>query len=264
MTSHRAFGLCALLMLAACGEATATKTCSPLTAKEEPISLTALVAAGRHTDGTVYAVDEPSKGSYRAFVSAGGELLRRRVAGAGSESSAGLVAITLIVQEPTAFALKVERPTSGSKRMGVLRGALDDKTFTIGERGDVLTVEDAAVEGLAVRNLPGGPAVEYEASTADGRRLVVIRPTDDWTYEDFRLFLGTADRMEERAIKSTVRYSDGGTTEISFVLDGSIAVAHFPSPLREGDTAYLKAGTDRQALTLTVDWTAQSQSYLCF
>jgi hypothetical protein len=175
-------------------------------------------------------VDEPTDGAYRVFSSEGSELVHRRVAGSGSESSADLEALTFQVQEPFAFTLKVEIPKSGEIRMGVFRGAFNDKTFTVGAQGDVLTVDGGAVQGLTVRNLPGGLTVEYEADTADGRRLVVTRPTDDWSYEDFRLFLGSADHMEERKVAAVSRASDGGTTKIRCVIDGKESLALFPTP----------------------------------
>jgi hypothetical protein len=256
--------LCALLAAGCAGPVPAGNACDPLAAHETSTSLTGLVAAGRHADGTVYAVDEPTDGAYRVFSSEGSELVRRRVAGTGQENSADLEALTLQVQEPSPFTLKVEIAKSGEVRMGVLRGVLNDKTFTIGTQGDVLTVDGGAVQGLTVRNLPGGLTVEYEADTADGRRLVVTRPTDDWGYEDFRLFLGSADHMEEREVTAVARASDGGTTRIRCVIEGKESEAFFPSPWRPSDQAYLEIGGVRQELSTDVDWAAGSLQYLCF
>lgn len=265
MNRYLLAALCATLIGADCGQSgPASNKCEPLAAHEESITLTGLVAAGKHADGTVYAVDEPTDNSFRVFSSEGTELVRRRVAGSGQEISTDMEALTFTVQEPSPFALKVEIPKSGAIRMGVLRGTLNDKTFSIGAQGDVLTVDASAVQGLTVRNLPGGLTVEYTADSADGRRLVVTRPTDDWSYEDFRLFLGSADRMEEREVLAVARATDGGTTRIRCIIDGKESLAYFPSPWRTDEQAYLEIGGARQNLTTSVAWTAGSLQYLCF
>ena len=255
--------LCAALLAAGCARQ-ASNACGPLAAHETPISLTGLVAAGKHADGTVYAVDEPTDGKYRVFSSEGNDLVRRRIAGSGQENSTDLEALTLQVQEPSAYTLKVEIAKSGEIRMGVVRGVLSDKTFPIGAVGEVLTVDSSAVQGLSVRNLPGEVTVEYAADLTDGRRLVVIRPTDDWDYEDFRLFLGPADHMEERDVVAVTRYRDGGTTRIRCVIEGKESEAFFPTPWRPSDPAYLEIGGVRQELTTPVDWAAEGLQYQCF
>src|SRR5204863_2322230 len=62
----------------------------------------------------------------------------------------------------------------------------------------------------------------------DSRRVLVVRPSDDWTYEDFRVFLGTPKNMLEREVQNVWRARDGGSTTIEFTLDAKPATLGFP------------------------------------
>ena len=136
-------------------------------------------------------------------------------------------------------------------KMGVYRGALTDKkSFEVGKEGDVLTlVGSDVVAAFELRNLPGDIVAEYDATIADGHRIFVTRPKVDWHYEDFRVFYGTPERMEEHRL---VTASRGSTTYITFELDGLEQTAVFPSTLSSPiDTARLMSGpTTSQPLTL--------------
>ena len=46
--------------------------------------------------------------------------------------------------------------------------------------------------------------LEYNAQATDGRFLVVVRPKDEWTYEDFRVFFGPSDRVAQRHVAKSV------------------------------------------------------------
>jgi hypothetical protein len=70
--------------------------------------------------------------------------------------------------------------------------------------------------------------LEYAASLQDGRWLVVVRPRDDWTYADFRAFFGLKEGVLERPVVTVSRARDGGSTTISFEIDGATATASFP------------------------------------
>jgi hypothetical protein len=117
--------------------------------------------------------------------------------------------------------------------MGVLQNPpLDIKTFTIGQQGSVLTLVPASqVAALLVANMPAETFIEYNATLSDGRALLVVRPRDDWTFQDFRVFFGAPDHMVERTVDQVVRYQDGGSTTINFTVDGVPAVASFPVSL---------------------------------
>jgi len=59
--------------------------------------------------------------------------------------------------------------------MGVLKGTTDVKTFTIGQQGSVLTlVPTSQIVGLPVANIPAQTFIEYNATLADGRALLVV------------------------------------------------------------------------------------------
>ena len=55
---------------------------------------------------------------------------------------------------------------------------------------------------------------EYLFQFEDGRYVYVDAVKYGYAYEHFRLFIGTADDMQQKDITSTVRYRDGGTTVI--------------------------------------------------
>ena len=75
--------------------------------------------------------------------------------------------------------------------------------------------------------------------------MLVTRPTDDWAYTDFRLFLGLIGAVSERAVTNITRYKDGGTTYVVFDLDGAQATAYFPFVRAD-------AGSNPPSATLTV------------
>ena len=206
-------------------------TCDPLAPAPKPIALATILGVGRSADGTVYVVDD-NNGSQRAFVSdTGGTLVRQPVAGGGSTSdSSGIEYIIMVTDVASPFVLEVDVAKSGAVRMGVLQGILTDrKSFVIGQEGEELTVlPSSAIAAMPLRNLPGTVFPEYVVSLPDGQVMLVTRPTDDWTYADFRLFLGPTTAVVERAVASVTRYKDGGTTDIVFDLDGAQADAYFP------------------------------------
>ena len=210
--------------------------CDPFAAKPLPIALGTIIAAGQNSAGVIYAVDQVDSGQ-RVFVSdASGTLVRQRIAGSGSGSDFYVFDIS---DYDPAFVLQIDIPAGGTMRMGVFNGTLtDSKTFIIGQQGEELTVLPAgAIASMPVRNLPGDVVVEYAAALADGDVMVVTRPRDDWAYTDFRLFLGPMGAVAERKVSSVVRALDGGSTTITFDLDGTSAVASFPVVSADGGFA---------------------------
>jgi hypothetical protein len=95
----------------------------------------------------------------------------------------------------------------------------------------------------------GGMTLEYVAKLEDERLLVVIRPSEDWDYDDFRLFLGSQERLEERSVYEVTRHKDGGTTTVEFDFDGTRTEAFFPAPSSTADTAHLTRAGERSELT---------------
>jgi hypothetical protein len=103
--------------------------------------------------------------------------------------------------------------------------------------GDDLDVLDgSAIDDLELRNLPAEVTIEYLGAIEDGRRVLVVRPTDDWSYEDFRVFLGTPSNMIEREVQNVTRAKDGGSTRIELTLDDTPAQLDFPVVYTGGDT----------------------------
>ena len=210
--------------------------CDPFAARPLPIALGTVIAVGESSAGLIYAVDQVDS-SQRVFVSdASGTLVRQRIAGSGTGPDFYVFDIS---DHDPAFVLQIDIPAGGAMRMGVFNGTLkDSKTFVIGQQDEELTVLPAeAIASTPVRNLPGDVMVEYAAALADGDVMVVTRPRDDWSYEDFRLFLGPMGAVAERKVGNVVRAKDGGSTTITFDLDGSSAVASFPVVFADGGFA---------------------------
>ena len=251
------------LLTAACGS-DGPAPCDPLAGAESPITLATLIGAGRHPDGTTYLLDKAGS-DYRVFVGSGLELRRKRVAGSGEFTVEGGTAVTVSVTEAEPpFRLKVEM-TAGSSRMGVLRGMTDVRDFVIGQQGDPLSpLTVAEVQLLQLHNLGGGVFVEYAADIVNGQRLVVTRPQDDWGYEDFRLFLGPPERVEERKVSSVQRARDGGTTTISFQIEGAAAEAFIPAPQNVGEPATLKYSGQTFTMTVTRGTAPAGLQFVCW
>lgn len=81
-----------------------------------------------------------------------------------------------------------------------------------------------------LKGVPKGVFVEYFGRLNDARYFAVIRPTKEWDYDDF-LFLvwGEDETPESIIVHETVRYRDGGTTE----MNTSIGVFRFPTPFKK-------------------------------
>ncbi|HJX66837.1 MAG TPA: kelch repeat-containing protein [Polyangia bacterium] len=247
-------------------------SCDPFQPPTKSITLTNVLGIGRDTDGTLYVVDQPQAGGERVFVLSGTTLQRQRIAGSGTETAGGgvmLYSFTITDHTPP-FMLKLETDASGPTAMGVLQEPPPDiRTFTIGQQGSVLTLVPASqVAALPVADIPAETFIEYNATLPDGRALLVVRPRDDWTYQDFRVFFGAPGHMAERSVSQVVRYKDGGSTTINFTIDGVAAIASFPVQLSPGGLvigpATLTIGAASFPLTLGPTASPPSgDSYFC-
>jgi hypothetical protein len=211
------------------------ESCEPLETTEVPIKLGHVTAVGKAEDGTLFVVDDNPENAaeHRLFVSDGLTLVRREVSGTGESNEDGAQRLSLSVVGEKPFTLFLEirgTPT----RMLVVTGPLKDKNLDISaQKGDELEVVDASViSGLRARNLPGDVLVEYSAKVESERRLIVTRPDHDWTYEDFRVFFGESDRVEEQKVLSVMRARDGGSTWVRFTVGAEEAEAFFPTRLQ--------------------------------
>ena len=244
----RTFALAAV----ACSSAPAAPTpCDPLATTTLAINAGTFVGAGKDAAGTVYLIDNAGpRVPERLFISAGTVLKRRRVNGSGSIGGGpGSYLIVDTGRDDAALQVAIEFGASGPAKMGVHRGPLHDKTFTIGQAGDeVLTLlGQAALAGYALENLPGGVAIEHFATLPDGQLLLVTSPEVDPSYEEFRLFLGPLQHLQER---DNLQVSRGSYTRIGFSVDGHPAEAVFGSSLAPAIVSELIIDGQSQPLTL--------------
>jgi hypothetical protein len=228
-----------------------------------------IVAAGKGSDGTIYVVDDVSHRDgitiMRVFKSnESGALDRQRVAG---ESKVDYVYDFYTSGPAQPFTLQIEMPAGGRIRMGVMQGNQDaSKKLVIGQDGEELPVlPNAAVASMPMYDLANEIVLEYSVSLPDGRAMVVIRPRDDWSYSDFRLFLGPSEALSERVVTGVIRFSDGGTTTIRFDDDGQPAEAYFPVVFADGGFADGPATLTVSGATipLTRQSAAPIATYLC-
>jgi hypothetical protein len=266
-----AVGLVFGIALCACGSDSTSangglSACDPFAAHAQPITLAAILGAGKDGNGIYYVVDIDKSGTNHVFVSDGDVLVRQRISGSGS---GGSFDVFTIEDDDPAFTLEIDR-FGGRTRMGVLENKLDEKSFVIGEQGEELTVVPVSeVETKKLRNLPGEIELEYADTLNDGRFLVVDRPRDDWSYEDFRLFLGKLANIEERTVYRVTRAKDGGSTTIEFDLDGTRATAKFPVMFDDSSMTFvpgtptLVVGGKTEDLT-RLDAKPMNGKYTCF
>ena len=240
-----------------------TSACEPLVSVEAPIELGTVIGIGEAADRTVYLMDEVAP-STRVFVSNGGELRRMPVSGGGTITGEGLETHLAIFEYGGAeFRMGVE-VRDGATRVAV--GPVGERSFeAVLADGEELTVlPETVLDDYVLRNLPGDVEIEYVASVETGERLVVIRPTEEWTIDDFRLFIGEPERLIERQVTSVVRARDGGSTWIRFDFQGESAEVSFPTPLAEPpDPATLTTGTGTYAVELLPPENVTSFSFEC-
>jgi hypothetical protein len=260
------------LFLAACGSTSSTASgdgplvaCNPFSGYEKPITLGTVLGAGRSAAGDIYVADHVDTGD-RLFKSHDTRLIRQRLAGTGGGS--GVYVFTVTEAEPP-YELQIETGPSGPAAMGLLTSTIDGKAFEIGQTGETLELVSAsALASFTLQNFPPEVFLEYNAKTADDRFLVVVRPKDEWTYEDFRVFFGPTGAVAQRRVASVSRARDGGSTTISFEVAGTAATASFPVTFNgqtfEPGPATLTVGSDSQSLTrLPTDTTPLDHAYLC-
>jgi hypothetical protein len=226
---------------------TATAHCDPLAAQTRPIELGTIIAAGKDERGTLYVVDHAASASdERVFVSNGDTLYRKRQSGAGSTGSSDF--FWQFDDDGTLERLVVQK--QGDEVTGMALAPADERTFfaQLDDRAQKLTPVDAAsTRGIDVRNLPGDVVVEFVADAADGSRIVVTRPMDDWTYDDFRVFYGTNGRLFERATSFSGALS---YRAFDFIVDGATWRVVFASSLSAVAESAIDTGTASLPLTL--------------
>ncbi len=256
-----------LVAVAACGgPEVGTTPCEPLAAEVTQEALVAVRGVGEAADGTLYVIDDVGTEA-RAYVSAGGVLVRHRVQGFGESREGDVTTLVLTVSgDPEDFALGHESSPAG-ERMAVAFGmdeARDlDEVVAVGE--ELAVVGESAIAGMAAE-FRREVVVEYFAAVDATEHVVVTRPRDDWGYEDFRLFLGPLDALAERKVYDVVRARDGGSTTIDFDYHGDDATLSFPYVNLEPGQATLEVGASTQDVSWldTEDLVESSSDFLSF
>lgn len=193
--------------------AVATTACDPLAVATSTLSRGAFVGAGRDKEQRVYYVDRVNTAP-RLFVAEGSTSLHRHnVSGVGE----GADTLDLLTDDSTSrFALKLELREQRAVRMGLHRGALNDKkTFEIGVEGEELTmVSESELAGWSLSET-SSVIVLYAATTNDGRRFVAFDRST--TTDAVRVFFGPPERMTQRRVLGESRDS---TVHLTIDLDG--------------------------------------------
>jgi hypothetical protein len=274
-----AFGVCALMLACAAqgGETTTDSdeagivACQPLETEAVAVELDEVLAAGQSEAGVVYVIGKVDN-EPRVFVADGSELVLEVESGSGQTTTeeGTLTSFTFYERDPILH-VELWQGQDGTQRMGVLAGELPDgvKQFEIGTVGEELAPVDVAqVAQLEPRRILNEVVVVYAAELADGRHLLVLRPDQLASPEDYRVFFGPSERLQERALTSIERARDGGSTTVDFLVDGEPATAFFPVVLvnemfERGEPTLTVAGTALD-IALTPDGAAPANAdYFC-
>jgi hypothetical protein len=231
----------------------ALSACDPLAADTQPAELGHVFAVGEAPDGTLYVVSGVASPSNvdRVFVSEGGALQRRRVSGTGDRGGlSGDMDITASYEDgATASRLVVKQRANVVVGIALVHDQGRSFFDELPSNALQLKILDASkIRSLPLKNLPAEVQIEFVASAADGSQLVLTRPRDDWSYEDFRLYFGRDDKLIERKI---VNASRGSNTYLTFLVDGAQYDAVFASGLSPNTESTVRgAPSGEQTLTL--------------
>jgi hypothetical protein len=221
--------------------------CDPLAPQEAPVTLGNVLGVGKAPDGTTYLVDEVTSPSTldRVFVSEGNALVRKRVTGSGSSGGAPDQMYYTFSFDDGAGGKAVLLATEMGQATAMGLGPANSKGF-IDDQGAVTTpltvLNRSVVSDFTLKNLPGDVTIEYVADLDDGSEIVVTRPTDDGSYEDFRLFWGSGRDLAERHVTNVSRARSGGTV-IEFESGNGVATASFTWVLEPDTMSHPGPGT---------------------
>lgn len=255
----------AVVVMIACRPSIGDQPCDPLASETTDESLVDVRGVGRSEAGVLYVIDDVDHDS-RVYVSEGDLLVRHRVLGFGETNQGDTTTVVLSVSgQPQDFVLAHEQ-TGSDVRMALAFGieARDiESVITAGELIEV--VPNDTVDGMDasfVREVE----LEYHARIEADEEVVVVRPRDDWDYDDFRVFIGPADTMAEHRVYEVLRALDGGSTTIELDYDGSRAVLDFPYVnMAPGQATFTVGGQTRD-----IDWldasafVAGDHAFKCF
>jgi hypothetical protein len=246
MLAQRWLGLLATLLVACAGKSEGSSTmagdggggaatsadslsaCDPLAASTSSVQLDAsqVVAAGRAKDGSLYVI----YGDLRLFVGGDQELRERVVIGLGESGSQTDLEYT--DDDGTPVTVEVVRDAAGT-HITVARGMQQSKGID-GGNGESLTLVDAALVAKLSASTTQSFEIDFAASLADGRELVVIAPSRTVDYEQFRVFLGLPAALAQHAVtnfgslRSGQRFAtvmvDGAPSDLTYLAGGPSAI----------------------------------------
>lgn len=223
-------------------------SCQPLATSEVAIDLGVILAIGQDSGDTIYVVDLPADGGqeHRLFRSDGDVLVRKDITGSGQGTSpdGSKFYVFSFDEGEQVHSLAVEKAKSGEMKIALAQGQYKLSIEEVAAAGEYLQVlDESAIDSMTLKNLAGEVFVEYLARIGNGELAVVIRPEHDWSYEDFRLFMGLQAEMKELEVIEVARQRDGGTTDITFRRGSTTATMHFGiDNLTEWGECYLETG----------------------
>ncbi|HEY5375626.1 MAG TPA: hypothetical protein VIK01_18230 [Polyangiaceae bacterium] len=233
--------------------------CDPLAAITTSVQLdvSQVVAAGQASDGSLYVIYNRDQ----LFVGSDTDLVERVVLGSGESPSQTDLDYT--DDDGTPVVVEVVHDDMGT-RMAVAHGMQKSKGIDSGN-GEPLTPVDAALVAKLSASTTQTFDVDFAASLADGRELVVIAPVRGSSYDEFRVFLGPVDAVAQQTV-TNFQSSQSGQRFATVTIGGAPAdltyLAGGPSALNPagGPSTLTIAGT---AYALTEGPVSAGAGYLC-
>lgn len=220
--------------------AAGTIPCRPLDPVTTEVSLdaTAIVAAGRSEDGTLYVLSEVAS-RLTLFVALGDTLIDQPAAGTGEQADGDAQTYLFDYQDEAGDPVSVQVKRDGSGwRMGVLRGSRTEKVWDLDTEGELLVSVDARSAAQLRATSTQTWSLDYVGAQFNGDLVVVIRPDRAQSFDEYRLFWGAPVALSEQKIQSFSRgLSLGGTTSVAFAVQGGTGELDysFPYPQMAGD-----------------------------
>jgi hypothetical protein len=207
--------------------------CNPLEGTSEPLEIGEIVAVGRATDGKLYAIDRPAGGDELRVLESEGDFLFARALAGFAESSDGTSELTQLTVESAAFGYTlILEIVDGEVWLARVMGQFSDLRTVADASPDerLELVDPAELDELTPRAVATANVVVYLANVSNGGLLMMVGPPDvpDEVFDSYRVFYGDQRELIERGQLEIERVDDSGTTQMTFDLDGELAVATFP------------------------------------
>ena len=228
--------------------------CDPLAPVTSAVTLDAsdLIAAGTDVDGTVYILSGKS-GTQRLFVGSSSAVAEEPEAGTGETNENSETTWVFDYNDDAGMQIAVEAQQSSSGlRMGVVKGNVSGKTFDIGSSGSVLTLMAAATAAAIPATTTATSHIEYTGSSPDGTVVFLVAPDHDFSFDNFKLFFGPTNDVQQIDIMTIGRSLSIPTrTTVDFTTSKGPYVLSFTS---DSPNATLSLGVDLFQLTGTAPY----------